>query len=169
MRKSTNLLGNCKQKETIVKTDQQCQNVTDFFKQQESEALSPEYESTARVKGIGIDITPIYRITKLIDQCDRETLNLLFAPDEIDRCQAAHNPLQSYAICFATKEAVGKALGTGLAGIGWNEIEANITHSKLIVHLHGQASIEASRLGIREWLATWSCWEQYVLVQVLAQ
>jgi holo-[acyl-carrier protein] synthase len=45
---------------------------------------------------------------------------------EIDRCQSTSNPHQFYALCFATKEAVGKALGTGLAGIGWNEIEANI-------------------------------------------
>ncbi len=151
-----------------MKTDQQYLNEREDFTKQKTETLSPESESTARVKGIGIDIIPIYRITKLIDQYDRETLNLLFTPGEIDRCQAASNPHQSYAVCFATKEAVGKALGTGLAGIGWNEIEANITHGRLTIRLYGEASIQASRLGVREWLATWSHWDQYVLVQVLA-
>ncbi|MEH2162323.1 MAG: 4'-phosphopantetheinyl transferase superfamily protein [Nostoc sp.] len=124
---------------------------------------------TFSIKGLGIDITPIERIARLINRHDRETLNLLFTLDEIDRCQAANDPHQDYAICFATKEAVGKALGTGLAGIGWNEIEVDITHTKLIIHLQGEASIQAKQQGIREFLATWCYWDQHVLVQVLAQ
>ena len=131
--------------------------------------LSPECEGTARVKGIGIDIAPIPRIARLIDRYDRETLSLLFAPGEIDRCQSATNPHQSYAVCFATKEAVGKALGTGLAGIGWNEIEANITYNRLTIHLHGEASIQAKKRGVRQWLATWCHWDKHVMVHVLAQ
>jgi holo-[acyl-carrier protein] synthase len=137
-----------------------------------------EREQTAGVKGIGIDITPIPRIARLIDGCDClrhrpkgdcETLNLLFTPDEIERCQSASNPHQFYAVCFATKEAVGKALGTGLADIGWNEIEANITCDHLSVHLHGEASIQAKRRGVSRWLATWCHWDNHVLVHVLAQ
>jgi holo-[acyl-carrier protein] synthase len=131
--------------------------------------MSPEREWTAGIKGIGIDITPIHRIARLIERYDRETLNFLFTPGEIDRCQLASDPHQSYAVCFATKEAVGKALGTGLAGIGWNEIEANTTHGRLTIHLHGEASIQAKRRGVREWLATWFHWDKHVLVHVLAQ
>jgi holo-[acyl-carrier protein] synthase len=128
-----------------------------------------EREQTARVKGIGIDITPIPRIARLINRCDRQTLDLLFTPSEIDCCQAASNPHKFYALCFATKEAVGKALGTGLAGIGWNEIEATITHDRLTVHLHGEASIQAKRRGVSGWLATWCHWDNHVLVHVVAQ
>lgn len=120
-------------------------------------------------KGIGIDIAPISRIAKLIDRYDSDALNLLFTPGEIDRCQAASDPYQAYALCFATKEAVGKALGTGLSGIGWNEIEANITPNRSIVHLEGAASLQAAKLGVREWLVTWTHWDRYVLVHVLAQ
>lgn len=128
-----------------------------------------EREQTAGVKGIGIDITPIPRIARLIDGCDCETLNLLFTPNEIEHCQSASNPYQFYAVCFAAKEAVGKALGTGLADIGWNEIEANITCDHLSVHLHGEASIQAKRRGVSRWLATWCHWDNHVLVHVLAQ
>ncbi len=128
-----------------------------------------EREQTAGVKGIGIDITPIPRIARLIDKCDRETLNLLFTSAEIEGCQSSSNPHQFYALCFATKEAVGKALGTGLAGIGWNEIEANIAHDKLTIHLYGAARIQAQRRGVRDWLATWCHWDKHVLVHVLAQ
>jgi holo-[acyl-carrier protein] synthase len=142
-----------------MKTEQHHSQVWELMQQPES----------LRCKGIGIDITSIPKIAKLIDLYDREALSLLFTPSEIDRCQAASNPYQAYAVCFAAKEAVGKALGTGLAGIGWNEIEANIDRSRLTVHLYGAASIQASKLAIREWLATWTHWERYVLVHVLAQ
>lgn len=120
------------------------------------------------VKGIGIDIAPIPKIAKLIERYDGETLNLLFTLSEIDRCQSSSHPHRSFTVCFAAKEAVGKALGTGLVGIGWNEIEANLTQDELTVHLYGEASVQAKRRGIRTWLATWCDWGEHVLVHVLA-
>jgi holo-[acyl-carrier protein] synthase len=137
-----------------------------------------KHDRITGVKGIGIDITPIPKIARIIDGCDRlrhhpksdrEILTSLFTPSEIDRCQSASNPHQFYAVCFATKEAVGKALGTGLAGIEWNEIEANISLEKLTVHLHGEARLQAKRRGVSRWLATWCHWDNHVLVHVLAQ
>jgi len=120
------------------------------------------------MKGMGIDIIQIDKIAKLIERNDCQTLSLLFNHSEINRCQSASNPYQSYALCFATKEAVGKALGIGLVGIDWNEIEANITDGKLSIDLHGKASIEAKKLGISQWLATWSDWDRHILVHVFA-
>ena len=121
------------------------------------------------VKGIGIDIAPISRIAKLISRYDRETLSLLFTPNEINQCQSASHPDRHYAVCFSTKEAVGKALGTGLVDIGWNEVEANVTNNRLTISLFGEARRQASELGVQEWLATWCHWDDYVLVHVLAQ
>jgi holo-[acyl-carrier protein] synthase len=130
--------------------------------------MSPEGEWTMEVKGLGIDIAPIPRIARLIERYDRETLTLLFAPSEIDRCQSSSHPRRAFAACFATKEAVGKALGTGLAGIGWNEIEAHLARDRLTVRLHGDTSLQAQRRGIQTWLATWCHWDEHVLVHVLA-
>ncbi|MBE8987825.1 holo-ACP synthase [Nostoc sp. LEGE 12450] len=121
-----------------------------------------------QIKGLGLDITPIHRIARLVDRYDSETLNLLFTANEIDHCQSANNYHQYYAICFATKEAVGKALSTGLVGIDWNEIEAEITLDNLIIHLYGKASHQAKKLKIQKWVANWCNWDQHVLVQVLA-
>jgi holo-[acyl-carrier protein] synthase len=127
-----------------------------------------EQEQLTGIKGIGIDITPIPKIARIINRCDCETLNSLFTANEIDYCQSASNPYQFYALCFATKEAVGKALGTGLAGIDWNEIEANITHEKLTIHLHGKARIQAKKRGIQDWFVTWWHWDNHIFVHVLA-
>jgi holo-[acyl-carrier protein] synthase len=124
---------------------------------------------------IGIDIEQISRIAKLVDRYDRTTLNLLFTPYEIDRCQSSPNPY--YAVCFSAKEAVGKALGTGLADIDWTDIEITIrpgqsshetTPHTLDIHLTGAAQHQASQHGIQAWFATWSTWDDYVLVHVLA-
>jgi holo-[acyl-carrier protein] synthase len=127
-----------------------------------------EQEQITGVKGIGIDITPIPKIARIIDRCDCEILNSLFTANEINYCQSTSNPHQFYALCFATKEAVGKALGTGLSGIDWNEIEANITHDKLTIHLHEKARIQAKKRNVRDWLATWWHWDNHIFVHVLA-
>ena len=120
------------------------------------------------MKGIGIDIVPIPRITRLIERYDLETLSLLFVSKEIERCQASSNPNRSFAICFAAKEAVGKALGTGLVDVGCHEIEATPLQDKVIVQLEEAASIQAKRLAIRSWLGHWCSWDDHVLVRMLA-
>lgn len=118
--------------------------------------------------GIGIDIASVERITQLINRYDRATLNLLFTFDEIDLCQSASNPYQKFAVCFAAKEAVGKALGTGLASIDWHEIEAIVSDFQVNINLYGKAKSQADRLGYTNYLASWSSCNDYVLVHVLA-
>jgi holo-[acyl-carrier protein] synthase len=130
----------------------------------------PSSETSAQKMemGIGIDIASIDRITQLIDRYDRETLSLLFTLGEINRSQSARNPYQHFAVCFATKEAMGKALGTGLEGIDWHEIEAIVSDFQLTIKLYGKAKLQATKLGFTNWIASWSTCNDYVLVQVIA-
>ncbi len=116
---------------------------------------------------IGIDLESISRIGRLTDRYDRDTLSLLFTPFELDQCQSVTCSDLYYALCFCVKEAVGKALGTGLADIDWNEIETTITSSRLTIQLYRSAQRQAIAQGIQHWLATWCCWDDYVLVHVL--
>lgn len=121
------------------------------------------------VKGLGIDLAYIPWMAKLIQRCDRETLKLLFALGEIDRCQSSSYSYRDFTVCFAAKEAVAKALGTGIAeDIEWHQIEANLTQDRLIIRLHGKASLKAQRAKIQLWIATWWHWDEHVLVHVLA-
>jgi len=122
----------------------------------------------SRVKGVGIDIVSIPRIAQLVERYDRHTLTLLFTPGEIDRCQAADDCDRAFAVCFATKEAVGKALGTGLVDIEWNEIEAVFTPEQLAIELYGKANIQAKQNEVQRWLASWYEWNGHILVQALA-
>ena len=73
--------------------------------------------------GIGCDILEVQRIQKAIENnpsfCDK-----LFTPAEIEYCSRKANSYQSYAVRFAAKEAVMKALGTGWSeAVTWLDIE----------------------------------------------
>jgi holo-[acyl-carrier protein] synthase len=122
----------------------------------------------AEIKGIGIDIAPVSKIASLVSRYNSE-LTLLFTPREIEQCQSAPHPSRYYAVCFSAKEAVGKALGTGLVDINWNEIESTISQSGLTIKLRGAAKQKALQCGVKAWLATWCYWDDYVMVHVLSK
>jgi holo-[acyl-carrier protein] synthase len=76
------------------------------------------------VKGIGVDIIEIARVSRSIEQGGDLFLEKVFTPREIAYCKARQNAYQHYAARFAAKEAVSKALSTGWAGeFRWKDVE----------------------------------------------
>ena len=76
------------------------------------------------IVGVGTDIVSIARVARLMQTFGDVFLNRVFTPEE-QRPQAspAH-----YAKRFAAKEALLKALGTGLrAGMSWQDISVTKT------------------------------------------
>ncbi len=73
----------------------------------------------------GIDIIEISRIQKVLSSHGEAFLKKVFTPREIDYCESRKAArFQCYAARFAAKEAVSKALGTGICnGIKWTDIE----------------------------------------------
>lgn len=63
--------------------------------------------------GIGVDIVDIARMKQRID-AGSGFRELVFSPDEIIYCEKKANRYESYAARFAAKEALLKALGTGI-------------------------------------------------------
>lgn len=72
----------------------------------------------------GVDIIEIERIKKSIEEIG-SFKERVFTGNEIDYCDKRNNArFESYAARFAGKEAVLKALGTGLSdGLEWKMIE----------------------------------------------
>jgi len=73
-----------------------------------------------------------------------------FTPEERAYCESRSNPAQHYAGRFAAKEAVGKALGFGVAvHFAWREVEI-AGRPKPSVRLSGRLAERAERLGVGE-------------------
>ncbi|MFD2256447.1 holo-ACP synthase [Luteolibacter algae] len=76
------------------------------------------------IYGIGIDVVEVDRIEAAIEKQGELFLRKLFTQKEQEYCSRQKRPALHFAARFAAKEAVSKALGTGIGGqAGWLEIE----------------------------------------------
>lgn len=66
------------------------------------------------IHGIGTDIVAIERMAKLWQGHGERALEKILAPGERDACRQSPEPARFLAKRFAAKEALGKALGTGI-------------------------------------------------------
>ena len=77
-----------------------------------------------KIFGIGTDIVNIKRIEKILKKNGNSFKNKFFSKKEINYCEKKKNPSSFYAKRFAAKEAVTKAMGTGIGkGISLKNIE----------------------------------------------
>lgn len=90
--------------------------------------------------GIGNDIIEIHRIQKVYDRYGSRFLDRILTPTEQDYCLKHHDVARHVAGRFAAKEAIAKALGTGLSqGLNWLDIEiVNNSAGKPVVSLSPQ-------------------------------
>ncbi len=96
----------------------------------------------------GVDIIEIHRITGVLERYGDRFLARVFTPAEISYCRGRPPNL---AARFAAKEATMKALGTGVRGVGWKDIEIVRAPSGAPgVQYHGRAEARARRLGVLE-------------------
>jgi holo-[acyl-carrier protein] synthase len=95
---------------------------------------------------VGVDLIEIERIRRALDRYPRFR-ERCFTEAERAYCESRPNPAQSYAGRFAGKEAVGKALGFGVArAFAWQEIEI-AGRPKPSVRLTGRLADRAERIG----------------------
>ncbi len=103
---------------------------------------------------VGVDIVSIERVQKAVDRWGDRFLNRVFTPRERQECGAR---VESLAARFAAKEAVLKALGTGLdAGISWQDVEIAGRGTVPRVHLARVAERRATALGLDAWTVSLS-------------
>ena len=93
---------------------------------------------------VGVDLIEIPRIARALERHPgfRERC---FTEAERAYCDTKPNPPQHYAARFAGKEAVGKALGSGVY-FTWKEIEVR-GRPKPGVHLSGRTAAWAEKVG----------------------
>lgn len=74
--------------------------------------------------GIGTDIVEVKRLQKAIERFGDRFIRRVFTENEIKYSEGKASRFQHLAVRFGAKEALLKAMGTGLRdGILWHEIE----------------------------------------------
>ena len=98
---------------------------------------------------VGCDVIEIARVAKAMER--RAFVERVYAPEEIAYCEGrGKQAASSFAARFAAKEAVLKALGTGLRGGELTEIViTNDDLGKPRVQLKGYHAELAQKLGVK--------------------
>lgn len=122
------------------------------------------------ILGIGTDIVECPRIGKMIEQYGELFLRRIYTPREIRHCHARKHAIEHFAGRWAAKEAILKALGTGLSrGISWTDIEVRSTESGLPkVMIGGVAKDVARERGVGDILVTISHCRTYATAYAMA-
>lgn len=95
---------------------------------------------------VGIDIIEVERVRQAFERHGERFLQRVFTATEIQQCRGRATRLAGR---FAAKEAISKALGTGMHGIGWRELEVvQLSSGRPSVRLHGNARRRAELLGL---------------------
>ncbi len=90
--------------------------------------------------GSGIDIISISRIEESVTKLGQAFLKRVYTPEEIAYCENRKvNAMQSFAGRFAAKEAVAKALGTGIGTKG-----VSFTDMEILADEYGMPCVELS-------------------------
>src|SRR5713226_5388107 len=95
---------------------------------------------------VGIDIIEVARVRRVFEHHGERFLKRVYTEMEIRQCRGEATRLAGR---FAAKEAISKALGTGLHGVAWHEMEVvQLRSGRPTVTLHGNARRRAELLGI---------------------
>lgn len=99
---------------------------------------------------LGIDIVEIERIENILSK-RRRFLEKIFSPEELEGIDRRKNFARHVAVRFAGKEAVAKAMGTGINGFSFKEVLIlSDSKGKPRVELRGKAKEIAISKGISE-------------------
>ena len=110
----------------------------------------------------GIDLIEIQRLEDAIGRHGERFLERIFTPRELAE---VGDSVASLAARFAAKEAVSKALGTGIGAVGWGDIEIlRGAQREPVLHLHGAAA----RLAEEKNLTAWSISQSHTASHAIA-
>ena len=122
------------------------------------------------IHGIGIDVVEVERIEAAIAHLGDAFIDRLFTAREREYCGKQKRPALHYAARFAAKEAVSKALGTGIGGqAGWLDMEVERAESgapKMV--FTGRAAAFLAAEGIAEVQVSLSHAKEYAAANAVA-
>ena len=124
-----------------------------------------------RIVGHGVDIVKVAKVQLLLDHAEEETITDWFTGSERVQAPTAEGPrAEHFAGQVAAKEAIVKALGTGLIGdMAWTEIEVLRRESGAPnVTLYGAVQEAANQRRIATWYVSISHGDEYAVASAIA-
>ncbi len=98
---------------------------------------------------VGVDLVEVRRIAGLVERYGERFTTRVFTPGELADCGGRP---ESLAARWAAKEAVAKALGTGIGAVAWQDIEVlRVENGCPAVRLQGSAQTMADERGLTQW------------------
>jgi holo-[acyl-carrier protein] synthase len=114
----------------------------------------------------GVDLIEIERVRRGLERHGARFADRFFTAREQAQCAGR---AASLAGRFAVKEAVGKALGTGIGDVGWKDIEVlNDDRGRPCLTLHNAAERLAAERGLSEWAISLSHTASHAVGMVVA-
>lgn len=100
--------------------------------------------------GCGVDLMAVGRFEREVASRGDSLIEELFGPAERAWCRRRRRPGEGYAMAYAAKEALFKALGTGKAGrMAWHDIEVAWADGGAgpVITLSGETALVAEEIG----------------------
>ena len=114
----------------------------------------------------GVDLVDIERLQGVVERYGERFLTRVYTSREL---LEVRDNISSLAARFAAKEAVSKALGTGIGRVSWQDVEVlRGPDRQPILVLSGEASRMAGQLGLNQWSITLSHTQAHAIAFVVA-
>lgn len=114
----------------------------------------------------GVDLMEVYRMEAVIERHGNRFLERIFTLNEL---QLFRHRTQSLAARFAAKEAVAKALCTGIGQVEWVHIEIlSGPNQEPMLVLHEKAKEVAEEIGLHTWSISLSHTHEHAVAMVVA-
>ncbi len=128
-------------------------------------------QAAGKLFGMGTDIVPVDRFEKLAEDAESIMLQRLFTEKEgaqLRGIPSAKQRYQKFAASFAVKEALFKALGTGLGpGMSWKDVEVDHLFGSCDVTTFGRTQALCEELNICDCRASSSATQSLATAVVL--
>jgi len=116
---------------------------------------------------VGVDIIEIPRVERVYARYGERFLRRVYTEREIAYCRGRAPQLASR---FAAKEATMKALGTGVHGVRWRDVEVVRGRGQAPrIELHGTARARADRLGMSDLALSLSHSKEFAVASVVGE
>jgi holo-[acyl-carrier protein] synthase len=121
--------------------------------------------------GIGTDLVKISRIKRIFKKYPKGFAERILHKNELKIMRDLKDPKTYIAKRFSAKEAVAKALGTGIAhGVAFQEIEiANNDNGQPFLILHGKTLEIATGLGVKKLFISLTDEREYAIAYVVLE